>query len=166
MKLFIRTEQSVIQDALKMSRPVFVQKYRDTASTEKILEEAYHQLRIHHLKTTGTPIGKNSSVPLHLRAILDPTVGEPDDAVVVTDGSDTDDYRLTKVTIQQSVEQKAITEAKKVEKKTENALKGGTKKERILALLEQGKQPIEIVELLKEQGLEVRLLYVKSLIKK
>lgn len=174
LKLFIRTDAKVIADALSLTRPVFVEKYRDTAATEQILQEAYHQLRVHHIKTTSKPMP--ASTPRALREALDPTIGGPDDAIVVTDDTPTpSDNKFTKMAIQSKEEApkaepivkkeapKQVEKTKSVNNEQPASSKG--KKERILELLADGKKTGEVVKQLAAEGLEVSYAYVNKLSK-
>lgn len=155
MKLFIRTEQSVIKDALTLTRPVFVDKYKGTASSEKILSEAYHQLRVFHVKSTS--VKPSRSIPEHLRPILDPTVSEPDDAVVTTTNEKApDNSGFTKVT---------ILENKQEEVKKEKAQEVVDKKQKITSLLREGKSIKEVIKILADENLPVSYTYVSKLSK-
>src|SRR5690606_13757021 len=98
MKLFIRTDKEVIKDALKLTRPSFVEKYKDTCASKKTLEEAYHQLRVYHVEK-----GSANTLSPYLDKILGEDVN---DTIVVEDQDQTRvDDSYTKLTIQKREEE-------------------------------------------------------------
>jgi len=177
MKLFLRTDPQTVQNALKMSLPIFKEHYKETKATERSLESAYHSIRNQSsAKSTFTvPESKIKNKGLSKTLISDlEDAGDPLMKVsLIKEGEVIPDPEVetdTLFLIQPPKVEKKVEEKKVATIKTKEALlvKSGTdsvapkvkKSDRIRECLLAGLTPDETIAKLAEEGISTSKLWV------